>query len=139
MVLIHNLAEEITCSASSVRLRIDIPFAISVSSAYIGLDGAPLPRRSVIEDSGLETWLEQLVRRDIGGLAVPLAPVRESSGRKLVGLDHFLGRGAVSAAFLAMDGVIASRSIVVVEAVGYVIGTAEKILENDFLVSDSGI
>ena len=54
-------------------------------------------------------------------------------------LPAYFATEPAAAAFLAINGVVTSRSIVVVEAVSYVICAAEKILENDFLVSDSGI
>ena len=128
VAFVHNFAEIIACGCSSVRLRVHVPFAVAVSTANIRLYCAALPRSSIVENGSLETGLEQFIRRSADSLAVPLAPVREAACGKFVGLNHLLGRGTVSSALLSVDGVVAPRGIVVVKAVGDVIGTAEEIL-----------
>ena len=135
MAFVHNFAEIIACGCSSVRLRVHVPFAVAVSAANIRLYCAVLPRSAIVENGCLETGFEQFIRRGGICLSVPLAPVREAACGKFVGFNHLLCRSTVSATFLKIDGVVASRCIVVVKAVGDVIGTAEEILENDLLVA----
>ena len=81
----------------------------------------PLPLRSVIKNRRSETGFQLIVRRQLGRLAVPFAPIYGFAVLRLIRFDHLLRR----AAFTSVVVHIAVRNIVVIESM---IGTRYQIV-----------